>query len=223
MERLDIQKYQMLQRVGDFANRHANLFPAHTAAGEIIAAIVSSLGSLSDLLSAQVSGNATIRTSLSARSAARKVLRTHLESLDRTARALKIDTLRLTGSRTDQACINAGRAFAVDARPLQEQLLRQGLPPEFLDNLDTAVRNFEGAILTHAPVRANRSAVIRAFDKALGEALDQLQKLETIVSNTMADNPAVMAAWNIARRIERYGGSRAVPAVPEPTPTASIP
>ena len=209
MKRPKVQNYQMLTRIDNFFIKFVSLFPTYTAAGEAFAAIGSFCKKLAALLSAQVSYGSQVLAGSNARAAARNTLKTQLVSVDRTARALNLNNLHWTGKRTtDQALINAGRAFASDAEAVKEQLILHGLAPEFMGNLIAAVVELEAAILAEDNAKSGRKAAIDEFDKILEEALTQVKRVEALVSNTMADNPTVMAAWNTARRMAKLRGSK---------------
>ena len=60
MNRIDIQDYQMLTRVMDFAANNVSLFPKTSAGPEILAGLGSAVAQLSEQARAQVSSEAAI-------------------------------------------------------------------------------------------------------------------------------------------------------------------
>ena len=217
MNRRQIHMYQMLARVADFGATHAELFPKTTIAGELLAAIGSAVTKLSGHSSSQVSGNGAIRNSSGSRTAARKALKKRLEQIDQTARAMQIDKFWMPRKRAVQAIIDSGRAFARDAEPLRKQFIDHGLPETFIDDLNRAVHDLERAMLDQSVSRGSRASAIAGFNDTLNEALTLLQRFEALVSNTMPDNPEIMAAWNIARRVGRPPVSKRAEAETAPT------
>ncbi len=218
MKRLKIHEYQMLTRVVDFGTKHVGEFPQFTAANEIVAALGSAVAKLSQQLSSQVLGQAQIRVSRQARISAREALRAQLERMDQTAQALNIDKFQLPSKRTDSALIAAGRAFAADAESLKGEFLQHGLR---LEDLKAAVQELESAIQGQTQGRAIRSSAIREFERTMEDAQEQLQRLEALVVNTLQDNPAALASWEVARRIESTGHRKRTSPVPEDPPKAA--
>ena len=228
MKRQKIQKYQMLARVADFLAKHVGLFPKHTAAVGLLAALQSIVARLSGLAASQVTNNAAIRTGSNARAAARKALRTLLELFNQTAQTLRLDGFLMPVHKNDQELIDAGHHFALLAEPFKDEFILQGL---LIENLNGAVQALEAAALSQAAGREGRSAAIRDFDNTLGEALNYLQRFQVIVSSTMPDNPAFLAGWNVARHLDRVGRSKpepelepdteVQPPVPPDNPTSS--
>ena len=60
----------------------------------------------------------------------------------------------------------------------------------------------------HGNAKTSRSAAIKEFDTTLANALSHVNRLEALVSNTVANDVMVMTAWQAARRIERSGGTK---------------
>ena len=87
------------------------------------------------------------------------------------------------------------------------------MPPGFIENLKEAVTQLETAITSQAASLASRLGARREFEKTLKQGLTLLQRLDVLVLNTMADNPTVMAAWEVARRLDP--ASRTAMTVPE--------
>jgi hypothetical protein len=215
MNRKRIQEYRMLTRVVDFGAKHVGLFPKRTVAGDLLAQITAAVTKLPEYATWQVSGHESIRTSSRKRTAAREAVRTQVEAIGQTARALKMQGFSIPTDPKEEDLINSARSFAQAAEPLKEEFIQHGLPPEFVENLNAAVQDLEESLLKRAASQAARSGAIREFNKLLDEALNLLDRFEALVDNTMADNPSVMAAWHVARHVERIPQSKAEPE-PEP-------
>lgn len=212
MIRRKIYTQQMLARVFDFGETHAELFSKDTIARELLASIGSALTKLSGHASFQVSGDGAVRTSSVSRIEARKALKTKLETIDQTARAMKLEQFFMPRRRSDAATIAAGEAFARDAEPLKEQFIKQGLPAGFIEDLNAAVGNLRRAGLDHSSSKGARAAAVAGFDDSLKQALSDLERFDALVINTLRDNPAVMAEWKIARHVGRPPVSKPAPA-----------
>ncbi|MBI3399836.1 MAG: sigma 54-interacting transcriptional regulator [Acidobacteria bacterium] len=188
----------------------------------------------------QVSGRSAAREASSSKAAARAALRGALRAISRTARALALDTpgldnkFRLPFTYGSQALLNAGRAFAQDARPLAAEFVAHSLPPTFLKDLDTDIQRFEAAIREHAAGIGAHVAARAAIDAAIEGGLTAIQRLDAIVLNRLRDDPAMLAVWERARHVERQprvkngappsapsGPSAVAPAPPAPPPAVA--
>src|SRR6185436_16340483 len=138
MVRRKVYTQQMLTRVFDFGTKHAEIFPKDSIAGEVLAGIGQAVTALSGHSSEQISGNGSVRTTSTSRAAARKALEVQLARIDQTARVLKIDRFYVPQNRADSALINTGRAFARDAEPLKQDVVKQGIPAGFIEDLKAA-------------------------------------------------------------------------------------
>jgi hypothetical protein len=222
MDRKNAQQYEMLARVADFAANNAGFFPKNTAAPQIVAALTSAVTKLSDEASTRVTAEAEIRTSRRARITARETLRTRLDQAEQTGRTLNSDQFRAPSQRTDRAWIHSGRAFAEAAGSLKKEFAQHGLP-QFTDTMNAAVASLEEAVLGHARSKLMRSRAVRDFDETMKEALGYVHSLDTIVANTLSDDPNATASWTATRSVIQTGGRRGTrkPPCPPPSPASS--
>lgn len=216
MKRTDMQDYQMLTKVVDFAANNVGLFPKTSAAPEIVAALGSAVRQLSDQARSQVSSQAALRVSRNARAAARDALRRRLALSDQVARALNSDKFRAPLKRGDQALIDSGHALTADAESLKKDFIKHGLP---LEETAAAVEALERAILDYTAGKAMRASAIREFGKTMGEAMSYVKRLDVLVATTLLDNPTAVASWTVARSVNRSAGRK--PAVTPPVPPSS--
>ena len=79
MKTQQIQIYQMLTRVVDFRAKREGLFPKHTVADAMFAAIGSAVTKLSAEANAEVSGIGAVRTSNAGRKAGRQALNAQVD------------------------------------------------------------------------------------------------------------------------------------------------
>jgi hypothetical protein len=159
------RRYDMLKRVCDFGTGHADAFPTSSLGGKMFARVVAAVAALDEHAAARVSNDGAVRDGARAKSAARDTLRDALGAISGTALALAIDTpglgekFRLRNTRTDQAILNAARAFAQGASAYAAAFVAHGLAPTFRKDLDAAIGGFEAAIRGDA---ASRNAQIAA-------------------------------------------------------------
>lgn len=103
----------------------------------------------------------------------------------------------------DQTLINTARAFAQDAAPVADRFAGFGLPAEFLDNLETAIREFETAVERQNTGRDAHVSATTAIDEALERGINIVRQLDAIVRNRYAGDAPQLSAWQSASHIER--------------------
>jgi hypothetical protein len=225
MDKPKIQKYEMLTRVADFAARNVGLFSKKTAAVELTKDIQSAVARLSQSKAAQAAARDQLRAIRSQRVAKQAALRRQVDAIHDTAEALKITGFSLPAKPGTSALFDTARSYATAVGSLKSQFVRHGLPSEFIDNLDSATEDLQAAIDSQVAAEGQQKAAIQDFDKTLDEALEYLERFKALLSNAMSDNHAVMAAWEVARRVERTRGYRKEkpePVTPTPPAPASV-
>jgi hypothetical protein len=105
---------------------------------------------------------------------------------------------------------------------LKKEFAQHGLP-QFTDTMNAAVASLEEAVLGHARSKLMRSRAVRDFDETMKEALGYVHSLDTIVANTLSDDPNATASWTATRSVIQTGGRRGTrkPPGPPPSPASS--
>ncbi len=218
------KRFEMLKRVRAFGAAQTAIFSAPTlgqqlfaAVGEAVAAVEQSAANQSSGLNAALGGTASKAT-------LREELRDELAVINRTARSLAYDTpgleskFRLPRGSSDQALLNAARAFAADADPLREAFVSHELPATFLDDLHACIAAFEQALNQRTTARGAHVEATAALDAALERGVTAARRLDAVVRNKFRDDPAKLAAWATASHTERTPRTTPPkPAKPEPT------
>ena len=217
MKRKDFEVYKMLTRVADFGTKHVGLFPTTTIAGEILSEIVTAVSRLSDHMTGQLTAAAEVRRSSKIRKETREALTRQLESMEQTARVVKINDFWMPIRRLESSLIKTGHQFADAAEPFKTEFIQHGLAPDFIEKLKTVVRSLEGAILSRKEGKDLVKRAIDEYEKMASQALDLLARFEVLVSNSLADTPGVIAEWEAARRVEKAPLAK-VKAKPAPPP-----
>jgi hypothetical protein len=227
MDDRDLHNYEMVLRVNNYGAENATDFPPITFGGQLFADISAAVIKLAGSIAAQSSGKGSVRASTTSKAAAREALLMAMGAIRRTARSISLttpglnDKFRIPHSPTDQELLGTARAFATDALPLKSEFLRFALPVDFLDELNTLIAEFEGALNAQQTGKGHRVMAGAAFDDDLDDALLAVRQLDTIVRNTYQDNPAKLAAWVSARHVERAARSTEAAKAPvPPTPRA---
>ncbi len=199
--------FQMIAQVVNFGITHPEFFPKGSLAAQVLERLQAYLAAMSDHASSEYTGATAIRTSSGSLSAARKTLRVQLEAVHQTARGMNLNGLWVPRSRSDRAFITAASAFANEALPLKDELIGHGLPPDFIEQLKSAVQNMEKAIVSYKGSKESRASAAAAFDDNFSEALNDLRRFDSIVKNLLRGDPVNQAAWKLARHVERKRGA----------------
>jgi hypothetical protein len=232
MNSYNTRRYDMLKRVCDFGAGHADVFPASSLGGKMFARVTAAVGALDEHAAARVSTDGSVRDGARVKLGGRETLRDALRAISSTAQALAIDTpglgekFRLRNMRTDQAILNAARAFAQDASAFAAAFVAHGLPSTFRKDLDASIRGFETAIRDDAAGRNAQVAARDAFDTTMDDALTAIRRLDAIVDNRLRGDRTAIAAWERARRVDRPPRARngtAEPTAPSQVPAATPP
>lgn len=227
MRDTEIRRHQMFERVKNFGADHANDFAPNGLGGQLFTDLGGIVSQLENYAAAEVSGVGTTREGPVTRAAAREALRDDLEAISRTARAMAEDTpgiddqFRLPGANDDQALLKAARAFAVDASPLSAQFISHEVPADFLADLGIDIANMEAAISQQASWVGDQVAANAAIDETIDVGNAIVRKLDAIVRNRYANNPATLAEWTCVSHTERSPRRQAPTSATPPTPAPS--
>jgi hypothetical protein len=220
MNRKKILQYRMLTRVVDFGAKHVGLFPEHTIAGDVLAEIGSTVTQLTEYATSRVSSHTSILMSGQTRRQARLTVKRQMELTAQIGRALKLADFSIPRDPKEEDLISTARSFVERMEPLKTEFSQHGLPPE---KLKTSIQVLEESLLGLANGQSTRSGAIREFSKLLDVALNLVERLDAIIENTLADDELVMAAWKVARQIDRPAHSAKPEPKPEPKPAVEEP
>lgn len=125
----------------------------------------------------------------------------------------------------EQDLLNAARTFLGNATPLKADFIREEMPKDFLEQLITAISDFETAINEANRTKGSKVSAHEAQDDDLSEAIGLLRKLDIVMRNKFAHDRAMLAEWTSASHIERHSSGKHPdnPPTPPPTPTSSDP
>jgi hypothetical protein len=213
-------------RVQGFGETRANDFAPNSLGKQLFASLGVIIIEIDGYAASEVSGIGEALGGTETRRQAREELRADLEAIARTARAMASDVpgledkFRLPRNTNDQHLLAAARAFAVDAVPLKVQFIAHELPTDFLEDLNADIAALEAAIANQASGRGSHVSARAAIDDAIERADEIVRKLDAIVKNKYANNPAVLAEWLSASHTERAPRRRKAASPPPLSPPA---
>jgi hypothetical protein len=200
------QKQQMVEKVVDLGGRIQHRFSEGTLAPELIGSLSNGVEVMYEQLAVQNSAKGTQRSSRNARIAAREALRGRLERIGQTARAMSLDQFFLPRAVSLRALLSTAESWIQQAGPFEQQFVRHGLPAQFIVELRQAIQNLKDARNEETRSRTARHAAAENYRKTLEGALADLDRFEALVRNQLQDDPAVMAEWEIARKVNQPPG-----------------
>ena len=205
MTRHERHRFEMFVRVRNFGRAHGRHFPESSTAADAFAAIAAVVADMErqgtrKLLTADEGRRVlmTARQALVARLTA--IVRTALVA-DRSAPGPRV-MFRLPEHRSDLAWLGTARAFIDQGPAVRDWLVPLGMPETFVNDLQQLVKHFEQAMAIRIANRAEFKSALAAIAEANARGFEAIRRLDVIVANTQGD-PALLAAWKRARRVER--------------------
>lgn len=168
----------------------------------------------------QISSRGAAREGTTTRGQAREELRADLVAINRTARAMAAevpginDKFRVPPVGNDQLLLSAARAAAVDAQPLSAQFIAHEMPADFLTDLNDDIARLEATMGNQSSGVGNAIAARAAIETTVDDGVAVIGKLDAIMKNKYASDPATLAEWASASHTERAPRRKKAPATP---------
>lgn len=204
------RQYQTFLRVHGFGEARQTDFAPNSLGEQYFATLAGIIAEINSHSASQVSGFGLARQGTATRGQARAEVIEDLRAIRRTARAMSddvpglADKFRIPGGRiSDQNLLALARAFAADAAPFAAQFIAHEMPSDFLEDLAADIAALEEAISRQSSGVGDHVAANAAIDDASDRGVEVVRKLDAIMKNKYADNPAVLAEWLSASHTER--------------------
>jgi len=199
--------FEMFIRVREYGLAHPEYFPPKEFAVEQLDIIKEVVDGLEQHTGAQAAGLSAAREGTVSKAAARAELLRDLQAISRTARPMArifpglSDKFRMPYNQGDQALLAAARAFVTNAEPLKAEFIKRGLAADFLANLQADIEQLEEAIAHMAQSRDAHIEATATIDELIERGMNAVRELEPIMHNTLAHDPAKLAAWLSASHV----------------------
>ncbi|MBV9211817.1 MAG: hypothetical protein JOZ52_14345 [Acidobacteria bacterium] len=227
MNDMNRRRLERLGRVETYGTDNASSFPPDSKGGKAIASIRAIIAEIETLDASRNTGASKARQGTGIKRDKRRSLRARVSTICRTTKTIALDEpefkdkFRLPGkSISDQVLLSFARSIRAEAEPFKAKFIEYDMPADFLSSLDEELADFESAITQQNSGVGARASALSAIDAALDRAEDEIERLDTIIRNKFANDPAKLAAWEVAKRLERAPrGKSAVskpPAAPAP-------
>ncbi|HXC24297.1 MAG TPA: hypothetical protein VNU46_00170 [Gemmatimonadaceae bacterium] len=182
----------------------------------------------------QTSG--TVQQALDQRNALRDNLRSaHLEPILHVARVLEKTNpglpklVNMRSARTAQGLLNAAQAALRDLPPYKDLFVTQGLPTDFLDQLQTAVAAFQNAGNTVREIKVAKIQSRTGLATALEQGDNCTRIIGAIIRRAAPSDPngqTFLSGWEAASHLKRdkssSTGTTTLPATPTTTGTPAL-
>lgn len=209
MKKSEIRIVEMLRSVRLHGQQRAGAFPANTRGHELYAEVGTAILNM-ERFSAEQSVHVHDYGEKSAqKNIADAALRELMETLSRTARSMSRslpgtkEKFRLPTKRDGETWLANARGFSTDAVPLEEEFVRRGIAPDFVDDLKARILAVEQAGEKQERAWNARITATAGLGEAARLGLAAVRELDTIVRNVYAGNEAELAAWESASHVER--------------------
>jgi hypothetical protein len=222
---------QSLRSVQAFLTHHAAALPGVVHTGTY-RQLVETLATLSALVAEQAGSDLAAQGATQRQRALRRaLLRDHLTPIARIARVALSETpalepLRLPRGRpTAEQLAAAAHGMAEAAAPYAELFVAAGLAADFRAQLHDAADALLASLDHRARRQGQRTGATAGLRATLSAGRKLVHVLDAFVQTALVDEPALLASWAAAQRVQRLPGRRSAPAttvdaIPEATASA---
>jgi hypothetical protein len=200
-----------------------------TFVGRHLATIDSVITGLDSYAGTQAASRSAGRQGTLGRVAARAKLMRGLDAVSRTARPMEandpnlLQQFRVPHGRSDQAVLAAAAAFAAAARQLKAEFILRGLPENFIEELEADAEALRVAVARNIENRRAHVTATAAIQELCERGMKALRELDPFMRNTYAADPARLAAWVSAARVERRAARARTGEQPPAPPNSPAP
>jgi hypothetical protein len=204
------RRVERLLRVDAYALASVADFPETSKGGRAADDLRDILAEIETHAVARESSMNALQHSTIAKKDARAAIHVYLRAISDTARTIGLDhpeikgSLKFTGASVgDRTLLATARAFAAAVQPLKTLFVEYDMTADFFDKFNADINNFEQQLDRQTAGKGERIAVNASLEDALHRAEAALKRYSTAVRNRYRNDPAKLAAWESAHRIER--------------------
>ena len=189
--------------------------------------VVTALAALRTAGQNQSAGLGDFAGGVDTRDALRKELRGFLRNVNRTGRMLDAEhpgigaTFRLPQGSSSSQLLAAAAAIEAKATEFETAFVSAGLPASFLTELADMIDAYHEATAQKQNGLLMRGGSTAGLNAKAKLGIEAASELNTCVRNHFRNDPEALAAWAIARRIERAPRRTAGTTPPPGTPPSS--
>lgn len=146
---------------------------------------------------------------------AREAVRASMRIISDTARTIGLDHPEIKGifvfkgsSVSDRTLLATAQSFAARAQSFKALFGEYDLNADFFSGFDAEITDLEKQLGKQTVGKGERISANASLETALRKGEMALERLDTAARNKYRGNPAKLAAWESARRLERAARAR---------------
>ncbi|HEX8493988.1 MAG TPA: hypothetical protein VF658_14170 [Pyrinomonadaceae bacterium] len=227
MNDTQVREIESARRSREFTNEHPAPFPARSHGASLVIELQADIIVVEEQAALQMAAMLDRQESTEQKRIGMVSLRAQLRAISQTARSMDG---QLPGTAEqfkmprggDQATINLGRAYLINATPIAGEFISRNLPETFLADLQATLDSIAAADNRQSQALSALTAATAAIAVTLKRIRQIIRELDTIIRNHYRDDPATLAAWRSASRVEK-APKRAKAGDPPPSAPPSTP
>jgi len=148
----------------------------------------------------------------------RKLRRRHMRPIARIARSelpatTALEPLKMPQGRpTPERLVAHAEGMAQAATPFADTFIEAGLPPDFIARLRTATGELRALVADRTQSRGKQRGATTGLKQKLSSARKLVHVLDAFVEAALESDEALLASWNVVKRVRRIA----------PTPSAPV-
>ena len=204
------RRLERLVRSVAFAEANAADFPGTSKGGQAVTRMKAAVAEAERLDAARLRSMSSRHQATIGKRDGRASLRAQLVAISDTAAIIALDHSEFRGgfefpraNVSDQTLLSTARAIAAAAATFEARFVEYDMPADFLEILNASIGSFEQHTGQQTAQTGARIAAVASLEDTLARGELELERFDTAVRNKYREDPAKLAAWASARRLER--------------------
>jgi hypothetical protein len=215
MNDLHRRRLEHLARSSAYVTANAVDFPEGSKGAQALAELNAAIAEAQSHAVSRETSVHTLQQATAARSDMRQAIRAGLRTINDTMRTIALDHPEHKGSFvfkgesvSDRTLLSTAQSCANSAQSFKALFNEYDLGAEFFDEFNDNISKFGQQMDKQTAGKGGRIAANASLESALRRGEEAFEKLDTAVRNKYRNDPAKLAAWESARRMERAARSR---------------
>lgn len=204
------RRFERGSRVDAFMKANAADFPAGSKGAEAAARLSVELAALAALDVEKAASAGTRRQNSGGRRELRESLRAQLAAVRDTAEIIGREHAEVRGlfprmqaDNSDQTLVALARSYAEAATPHKARFFEYEMSADFIERLKADADKLEAQMTRQTEGRGASVSTNASIEDTLERADDLAERLDVVARNKYHQQPAKLAAWESAHRLER--------------------
>jgi hypothetical protein len=202
-------------RSAAFGAANAADFPADSKGAELFASLNAALANFDTLQIVKATSISTRQQGTAGRHDVRESLRAQVLAVSNTTKVIATEHSEVRGrfqyarkDHSDRTLIATARSFARAVPPFKALFIQYELPQNFIESLEADADVLEQQIALQNEGSGARVTTNASIEQGLEGVDECVGKLDVVVRNKYRNDPAKLAAWESAHRLERAARKR---------------